>query len=68
MATLGRELLGRGERVADAIEKLSALREAGIHTIVDPTVPGLGRYIPRIRDQRGVGPQHHRRHRRVRVP
>jgi phosphotriesterase-related protein len=35
-------------RVADAIEKLSALREAGITTIVDPTVPGLGRYIPRI--------------------
>jgi phosphotriesterase-related protein len=35
-------------RVADAIEKLSALRAAGIETIVDPTVPGLGRYIPRI--------------------
>jgi len=36
------------ERHADAVRKLSALREAGIHTIVDPTVPGLGRYIPRI--------------------
>jgi phosphotriesterase-related protein len=35
-------------RVADAIEKLSALRAAGIETIVDPTAPGLGRYIPRI--------------------
>ncbi|HWB23821.1 MAG TPA: hypothetical protein VG652_13150 [Gaiellaceae bacterium] len=35
-------------RVADAIEKLSALRAAGIETIVDPTVPGLGRYIPRL--------------------
>jgi len=36
------------ERVADAIEKLSALKAAGYDTIVDPTVIGLGRYIPRI--------------------
>jgi phosphotriesterase-related protein len=36
------------ERVADAIAKLGAVREAGIHTIVDPTVVGLGRYLPRI--------------------
>jgi phosphotriesterase-related protein len=36
------------ERVADAVSKLRALRAGGIHTIVDPTVPGLGRYIPRI--------------------
>jgi phosphotriesterase-related protein len=36
------------ERVADAIAKLSRARDAGIETIVDPTVPGLGRYIPRI--------------------
>ncbi len=35
-------------RVADAIEKLRAVRAAGIRTIVDPTVPGLGRYIPRV--------------------
>jgi phosphotriesterase-related protein len=35
-------------RVADAIQKLRRLREGGIHTIVDPTVPGLGRFIPRI--------------------
>jgi phosphotriesterase-related protein len=35
-------------RVADAIEKLTALKNAGIDTIVDPTVIGLGRYIPRI--------------------
>jgi phosphotriesterase-related protein len=35
-------------RVADAIEKLRAVRAAGIETLVDPTVPGLGRYIPRI--------------------
>ena len=36
------------ERVGDAIGKLTAVREAGISTIVDPTVPGIGRYIPRI--------------------
>ena len=35
-------------RVADAITKLDALYAKGIHTIVDPTVWGLGRYIPRI--------------------
>ena len=35
-------------RVADAIEKLRAVRAAGIETIVDPTAPGLGRFIPRI--------------------
>jgi phosphotriesterase-related protein len=35
-------------RVADAVEKLSALVESGVQTIVDPTVIGLGRYIPRI--------------------
>jgi phosphotriesterase-related protein len=35
-------------RIADAIAKLRALREAGIETIVDPTVPGLGRYVPRL--------------------
>jgi phosphotriesterase-related protein len=36
------------ERVADAVEKLQALKNAGIDTIVDPTVVGLGRYIPRL--------------------
>lgn len=35
-------------RVADAIRKLDALYAKGIHTIVDPTVWGLGRYLPRI--------------------
>ncbi|MEP7023254.1 MAG: phosphotriesterase-related protein, partial [Actinomycetota bacterium] len=35
-------------RVADAVTKLQALRAKGIATIVDPTVWGLGRYIPRI--------------------
>jgi phosphotriesterase-related protein len=36
------------ERLDDAVTKLRAVREAGIRTIVDPTVPGLGRYIPRL--------------------
>jgi phosphotriesterase-related protein len=36
-------------RVADAVVKLRQLRESGIRTIVDPTAPGLGRFIPRIR-------------------
>jgi phosphotriesterase-related protein len=35
-------------RVADAIAKLRRLRDGGIETIVDPSVFGLGRYIPRI--------------------
>ena len=36
------------ERIADAVAKLSALAGSGVRTIVDPTVIGLGRYIPRI--------------------
>ncbi len=36
------------ERLDDATAKLGAVREAGIRTIVDPTAPGLGRYVPRI--------------------
>jgi phosphotriesterase-related protein len=36
------------DRVADAVAKLTALRATGVATIVDPTVIGLGRYIPRI--------------------
>jgi phosphotriesterase-related protein len=35
-------------QVADAIAKLNELKAAGYDTIVDPTVIGLGRYIPRI--------------------
>lgn len=37
-----------GTRVADAVQKLSELAGRGVTTIVDPTVIGLGRYIPRI--------------------
>jgi phosphotriesterase-related protein len=36
------------ERVQDAIEKLQALKSAGIDTLVDQTCVGYGRYIPRI--------------------
>jgi phosphotriesterase-related protein len=35
-------------RVADAIAKLQQLRDGGIETIVDPTVVGLGRFVPRL--------------------
>ena len=38
------------ERVADAISRLNALKDAGIDTILDPTAIGLGRYIPRIKN------------------
>ncbi|MFL6056391.1 MAG: hypothetical protein ACJ72W_26350 [Actinoallomurus sp.] len=36
------------ERVHDAVAKLRAVAAKGITTIADPTVWGLGRYIPRI--------------------
>lgn len=38
------------ERVTDAVAKLKAVAERGIKTIVDPTVIGLGRYIPRVQE------------------
>ncbi|MFD4191062.1 MULTISPECIES: phosphotriesterase family protein [Amycolatopsis] len=37
------------QRIADAVAKLVALKEAGIDTIVDLTVLGLGRDIRRVR-------------------
>jgi phosphotriesterase-related protein len=36
------------ERIADAVRRLTELAGRGVRTIVDPTVIGLGRYIPRI--------------------
>ncbi|MEU1524222.1 phosphotriesterase-related protein [Nocardia rhamnosiphila] len=36
------------ERVEDAVRQLTIAYDAGVRTIVDPTVVGLGRYIPRI--------------------
>lgn len=44
----GNEWWDEEERVADAIAKLRALKQAGVATIVDPTVVGLGRYLPRV--------------------
>ena len=34
------------ERIADAVSKLNDLASRGIRSIVDPTVIGLGRYLP----------------------
>jgi phosphotriesterase-related protein len=39
---------GEETRIADAAAKLNALAAQGVRTIVDPTVVGLGRYLPRI--------------------
>jgi phosphotriesterase-related protein len=36
------------ERIADAVRRLNEVAGLGVTTIVDPTVVGLGRYIPRI--------------------
>jgi phosphotriesterase-related protein len=36
------------ERIADAATRLGALAAQGVRTIVDPTVVGLGRDLPRI--------------------
>jgi phosphotriesterase-related protein len=36
------------DRVADAVGRLQKAYDAGVRTIVDPTVVGLGRYVPRI--------------------
>lgn len=36
------------EKIADAVAQLTELKGLGIDTIMDPTVLGLGRYIPRI--------------------
>lgn len=44
----GNEWWDEETRVADAVGKLNALHAKGITTIVDPTVWGLGRNIPRI--------------------
>lgn len=35
-------------RVDDAVDQLNELKSLGIDTILDPTVLGLGRYLPRI--------------------
>ncbi|WP_051400120.1 phosphotriesterase family protein [Haloechinothrix halophila] len=50
MQNYGDQWWDEQERVSDAIDKLRALKQAGVDTIVDPTVVGLGRYIPRIQE------------------
>ncbi|GAA2351274.1 phosphotriesterase [Saccharopolyspora halophila] len=42
------ELWDEEERVADAVRRLTELKERGVDTIVDPTVLGLGRDIERV--------------------
>jgi phosphotriesterase-related protein len=36
------------DRIANAVSKLNEVASFGVRTIVDPTVVGLGRYLPRI--------------------
>jgi phosphotriesterase-related protein len=36
------------ERIDDAVRRLNEVAALGVRSIVDPTVVGLGRYIPRI--------------------
>ena len=36
------------ERIEDAVRRLNELKSTGIDTIIDLTVLGLGRYIPRM--------------------
>jgi phosphotriesterase-related protein len=38
------------QRIAEAVTELQRAYDAGVRTIVDPTVVGLGRYIPRIQE------------------
>jgi phosphotriesterase-related protein len=45
------------KRIADAVTKLSALAAQGVRTIVDPTVVGLGRCLPRIQRVAGQVPE-----------
>src|SRR5437660_11643913 len=36
------------KRIADAVARLNEVKACGVDTVVDLTVIGLGRYIPRI--------------------
>jgi len=46
------------ERVAHAIDRLMSLHAKGVRAIADPTVVGLGRYIPRIQQVAAAVPVH----------
>jgi phosphotriesterase-related protein len=46
--TFGPSYWDEEREIAAAIAKLGRLRDAGIDTLVDPTVPGIGRCVPAI--------------------
>lgn len=48
MQNYGGDWWDEQERITDAVAKLKAVADRGIKTLVDPTVIGLGRYIPRV--------------------
>ncbi len=56
--------------VAAAVAKLRRAKAGGIDTIMDPTAPGLGRFVPRIQriNDAGARPEHHRVQRLLRLP
>ena len=45
------------ERITGAVARLRALAAQGVRTIADPTVVGLGRYLPRIQRIAGQVPE-----------
>ena len=46
--TWGASYWDEEREIAKAVAALRRVREAGIETVVDPTVPGIGRYVPNI--------------------
>src|SRR3954454_24710374 len=40
----------RKERIADAVRKLEHAKDAGVDTIVDRVIPGLGRDVPLVKE------------------
>ena len=46
--TFGASYWDEEREIAGAVAKLRRLREAGFETLVDPTVLGIGRYVPHI--------------------
>ena len=46
---MGSKLLGRGARDRERSGQARRLHDVGIDTLVDPTVLGIGRYVPASR-------------------
>ncbi len=46
--TWGASYWDEEREIAKAVAALRRVRDAGIETVVDPTVPGIGRYVPNI--------------------